>query len=1154
MIRIRATAIGLAFSLLALCLDAVRVLAQTSGLPAEGLVAHYAMAGNAVDSSGTGNDGTVVGKVNAIAGPVGQGLYFDGSSYIQAAADSLPSGDGARTLALWARLDEMTTEEALFAGYGQFGSYNQVFVLGAVRRGTQLSLFFSQWGSGIGCSACPDIPGVSPVVLGRWYHVAVTSVKGVTTLYLDGVPVQSRDLSVSTAARTSFYLGGLPGVLGTTRRFTGALDEVRVYDRVLSAAEVQQFFAHGQTPGGAAEPDSATSGTATPVLLVSPKQLQLDGVPRGTALSLTNGGTGTLDWAVSETTDWLSVRGPTGSTDQGSLYGSGPTSLTLRTTGVGLAPGFYEAIVRIRSNGGDAELIVQMVVANIPEQSGEGDAPQGTWSTPFAVPVAEVLSVPLDQVLSTLSAQAKVSLTSIRVVAVTINRAVYVAGESPYNDAPSGENRVETRVWRSDDQGSTWRLLVTSQPRSRCSYDARFYAAALHPDGQRVFLACSEVIYLDERGISRPPEVRGATALHVSPDGRYLYVAMQDLDVACNWEIPNRQRVSYAGVYRMSLGASPVWEAVTDEHVAYIQPVTRIGSDPADDAVVYYGNADVVYRVRMVSANELGWRRVAAADVPDYVTETGPLAAPQDLLRVPPSYAAGWAPHNNIDLRYSWAGYLFGYEGVVYSKFTAELTHMPFTEILGSRDAGVSWSGGVTVSEPGGADALGSLSIPNFGVTGGVGPWNVDPVDPMTIYTTVGGRDLVYQSRDHGANWTALGQGLPATPAISGLGVDSLGTLYIWARTDSVYARRVAQRVARIGAITATPVVGRDDTVRVTARVDPWPDPGVDLPAALQVSGMLEPEFGSWGQPLRTLALRDDGVAPDSVAGDRVWSGLLPIEVGRPYGTYGVVVAAALPDSPATRSSRRANYQVVPEGAYPVYYDAPATGWRCEGSSVDLLSGTHVHGGATAILLKGEITCTWEGEPIAPYARQLQLWAYRESGTEALRINNLTQPGQAPTVSPGQWVQLSLPAEALVDGPAVITALRFLTTTPVWLDDIVLTSALPEVPGEGPTAITAPTAATLPAAIALLPSYPNPFNPSTCIRYQLATTADVRLSVYAVTGQFVRELAIARQEAGSYQVTWDGRDASGAPVGSGVYLCRLQTGDLQAVTRMALAK
>ncbi|MFA6110899.1 MAG: LamG-like jellyroll fold domain-containing protein [Candidatus Latescibacterota bacterium] len=1094
-----------------------------------------------------------MGKVNAIAGPVGQALYFDGSSYIQAAADSMPSGDGERTLALWTRLDEMTTEEALFAGYGQVGSSEGAFLLGANRRDGQVLPFFSPGKGGIGCSSCFDVWGIPSMKLGQWYHMAVTMTPRSTTLYIDGVEVRRGILTISTVAGTAFCLGGLPEPLGADRRFKGALDEVRVYNRALSAVEVQQLFAQGQIPGGAVVPDSTATGAATPVLVISPKQLQLDGVPKGSALSLTNGGTGTLDWTISETTDWLSVRGPTGSTDQGTLSGSGPISLTLRTTGIGLAPGFYEATVRIRSNGGNADLVVQMVVANIPEQSAEGDAPQGTWSTPFAVPVADVLSVPLDQVMSVLSAQEKVRLTSVRVVAVTSNLAVYVAGESPYNDPPSGESRVETRVWRSDDEGTTWRLLVTSQPRSRCSYDARFYAAALHPDGQRVFLAFSEVIYLDERGISRPPEVRGATALHVSSDGRYLYVAMQDLNAACNWETPSSQRVSYAGVYRMSLSASPVWEAVTDEHVAYIQPVTRIGSDPADDAVVYYGNANVVYRVRITSADDLGWRLVAAADVPGHVTRAGQLAKAQDCVRVLPSYAQGWVPLDP-DIRYRWVGYLFGYEGVAYAKYSGELTHMVFTGAMGTRDAGVSWSNQVNVSEPGGADALGSLSRPNFGLAGSVGLWNVDPVDPMTIYTTVGGRDLVYQSHDHGANWTALGQGLPAAPAIWGVGVDSLGTLYIRARTDSAYVRRVAWRVARIGAVTATPVVGRGDTVRITARVDPWPDSGIGLPPALQVTGVLEPEFGSWGQPLRTLAMRDDGVVPDSVAGDRVWSGLLPIEVDRPYGTYGVVVAAALPDSPATRASRRANYLVVPRGSFPVYGDGPVAGWRCEGSSADLLSGTHVHSGTVALLLKGEVTCTWEGEPIAPYARQLQLWAYRESGTEALRINNLTQPGQAPTVSPGQWVQISVPAEALIDGPAVITALRFLTTTPVWLEDIRITSSLPDQTGEGSTAVTDAAAAALPRKPELLPAYPNPFNPSTTIEYELAVAGDVSLAIYDLAGQRVRILAQGAQDAGRHQVVWDGRSEAGKAVASGVYLCTLKAGAYQRTRKLALVR
>ncbi len=94
----------------------------------------------------------------------------------------------------------------------------------------------------------------------------------------------------------------------------------------------------------------------------------------------------------------------------------------------------------------------------------------------------------------------------------------------------------------------------------------------------------------------------------------------------------------------------------------------------------------------------------------------------------------------------------------------------------------------------------------------------------------------------------------------------------------------------------------------------------------------------------------------------------------------------------------------------------------------------------------------------------------------------------------------------------------------------------------------------MPLLTALKGAYPNPFNPATTLHYELAEAAQVQLRVYAVSGQLVRELVAAHQEAGAYRVEWDGRDASGAAVGNGVYLGVLQAGDFRAVTRMVLMK
>ena len=87
-------------------------------------------------------------------------------------------------------------------------------------------------------------------------------------------------------------------------------------------------------------------------------------------------------------------------------------------------------------------------------------------------------------------------------------------------------------------------------------------------------------------------------------------------------------------------------------------------------------------------------------------------------------------------------------------------------------------------------------------------------------------------------------------------------------------------------------------------------------------------------------------------------------------------------------------------------------------------------------------------------------------------------------------------------------------------------------------------AALIPQENALLPNYPNPFNPETWIPYHLANDADVTLTIYDMNGLVVRQFALGHQAAGRYQnrsraVHWDGHNEFGEEVASGVYFYHL---------------
>jgi len=75
----------------------------------------------------------------------------------------------------------------------------------------------------------------------------------------------------------------------------------------------------------------------------------------------------------------------------------------------------------------------------------------------------------------------------------------------------------------------------------------------------------------------------------------------------------------------------------------------------------------------------------------------------------------------------------------------------------------------------------------------------------------------------------------------------------------------------------------------------------------------------------------------------------------------------------------------------------------------------------------------------------------------------------------------------------------------------------------------------------LRPNYPNPFNPETTIIYQLPEATAVKLEIYNIIGEKVATLVETEQPAGSYSMRWHGKDDSGRPVTSGVYIYRLQT-------------
>lgn len=98
-----------------------------------------------------------------------------------------------------------------------------------------------------------------------------------------------------------------------------------------------------------------------------------------------------------------------------------------------------------------------------------------------------------------------------------------------------------------------------------------------------------------------------------------------------------------------------------------------------------------------------------------------------------------------------------------------------------------------------------------------------------------------------------------------------------------------------------------------------------------------------------------------------------------------------------------------------------------------------------------------------------------------------------------------------------------------------------------------------PKETALLPNYPNPFNPETWIPYQLSGPSDVSIKIYSSDGKLVRQLDLGHQPVGIYQhrtqaAYWDGKNAIGEPVASGVYFYTLSAGPFTVTRKMLIRK
>lgn len=197
--------------------------------------------------------------------------------------------------------------------------------------------------------------------------------------------------------------------------------------------------------------------------------------------------------------------------------------------------------------------------------------------------------------------------------------------------------------------------------------------------------------------------------------------------------------------------------------------------------------------------------------------------------------------------------------------------------------------------------------------------------------------------------------------------------------------------------------------------------------------------------------------------------------------------------------------------------------WDTGMSTVMLFSADSL--GAVSLIVEGEITPTL-------LADQMELKFGWDTGWTRILIYSL-EAGQA--LASGEFVSIS--------GATGIVSVEAAT-----FDARAVTEIVSDI-----TDVDDPSA-NLPLQFALHPNYPNPFNPTTTIQYDLPEQARVRITVYNMVGQVVRTLVDRQVSPGQHETIWDGRDDSGRPVSSGLYLYRMTARDFTQSRKMLLLK
>jgi hypothetical protein len=304
------------------------------------------------------------------------------------------------------------------------------------------------------------------------------------------------------------------------------------------------------------------------------------------------------------------------------------------------------------------------------------------------------------------------------------------------------------------------------------------------------------------------------------------------------------------------------------------------------------------------------------------------------------------------------------------------------------------------------------------------------------------------------------------------------------------------------------------------------------------------------GAQYDALRVRADGGAWEALAGDaRSWEielarGVHRVELAGEAA--GIAVAAPMlhVDVDAWLDEVTADFDAVPLDGWELHGDwraAPAPGRAGDA----LTGGAGTAHRVRAVRLAPGSVLEFEHICLAATDRAARLEISNDWGATWQLVGrwswNDAPPGgdwRDGNAGAGDWRRERIALDAWADRPAQLRFQIAAGDGEGWRVDALRIGAAPPVP----------------FALRLHAPVPNPFNPSTRLRFELSAPAPLRLDVYDVRGRHRRTLAAATFAAGSFTVDWNGADDGGRALPSGVYFARLQAGDRSDTRKLVLLR